>query len=257
MDPASTPVYNRGMTRVSEVWAAGNYPAVAKYIAGAADACVRAAAIGPGEQVLDVACGDGNAAIAAARAGAIVTGVDITPELLDVARAVAPEIEWVEGDAQDLPFEDDSFDAVLSTFGSMFAPDHRRTAEEMLRVVRPGRRIAIASWTPDGTIGDFFRTVARHAPPPPGDPPLLWGTEEHLRELFGDVETEQQAVRFRFPSAQAAAEFYFENFGPIVMARAVAADEAALFGDLRAMFERHGADRGPFPGEYLMAVVRT
>jgi ubiquinone/menaquinone biosynthesis C-methylase UbiE len=245
------------MTSVSEVWAAGDYPAVAKFITSAADACVRAAGVQPGDHVLDVACGDGNAAIAAARAGGIVTGVDITPELLDAARSVAPDIEWVEGDAQDLPFDDDSFDVVLSTFGSMFAPDHQRTADEIMRVVRPGGRIAIASWTPEGWIGDFFRTVAEHAPPPPGDSPLLWGTEDHVRELFGDVTTERQAVRFEFESARAAAEFYFTNFGPIVMARTRAADEAALLEDLRAVFVRHGADDGPFPGEYLMAVVRT
>ena len=209
--------------------------------------------------MLDVACGNGNAAIAAARAGGIATGVDITPELLDAARGVAPDIEWIEGDAQDLPFDDDSFDVVLSTFGSMFAPDHRRAADEITRVVRPGGRIAIASWTPEGSIGDFFRTVAKHAPPPPGDSPLLWGTEEHVRELFPEsvLSFERQAVRFDFGSAQAAAEFYFVNFGPIVMARARAADEGALLDDLRAMFAGHGADDGPYPGEYLMAVGRT
>lgn len=245
------------MTKVSDVWAAGDYPAVAKFIASAGEACVRAAGVQPGEHVLDVACGDGNATIPAAGAGGIVTGVDITPELLEVGRAVAPDIEWVHGDAQDLPFDDDSFDVVLSTFGSMFAPDHQRTADEMLRVVRPGGRIAIASWTPDGTIGDFFRTVAKHAPPPPGDSPLLWGTEAHLRKLFGgDVTAEEQAVEFRFESARTAAEFYFENFGPIVVARAQAEDEAALLEDLHAMFAAHGADDGPYPGEYLMAVVR-
>ena len=242
---------------IREVWAAGDYPAVARFITSAADAVVRAAGVGPGDHVLDVACGNGNAAIAAARAGAIATGVDITPELLDAARAVAPDVEWIEGDAQDLPFDDDSFDAVLSTFGSMFAPDHQRTAAEIARVVRPGGRIAIASWTPEGSIGDFFRTVAKHAPPPPGDSPLLWGTEAHVRELFGAVTTERQAVRFQFASAQAAAEFYFHNFGPIVTARAVVEDEAALLDDLRAMFASHGADDGPYPGEYLMAVART
>ncbi len=244
------------MTSVREVWAAGDYPAVARFITSAADACVRAAEVGPSDHVLDVACGNGNAAIAAARAGGIATGVDITPELLDSARVLAPDVEWIEGDAQDLPFDDDSFDVVLSTFGSMFAPDHRRTADEIARVVRPGGRIAIASWTPEGSIGDFFRTVAKHRPPPPGDSPLLWGTEAHLRELFPDLvlSFERQAVRFQFASAQAAAEFYFTNFGPIVVARAVVDDEAALLEDLRAMFADHGADEGPYPGEYLLAV---
>ncbi len=247
------------MTSVREVWAAGDYPAVARFITSAADACVHAAGVSPGDHVLDVACGNGNAAIAAARAGGIATGVDITPELLDAARAVAPDVEWIEGDAQDLPFDDDSFDVVLSTFGSMFAPDHHRAAAEIARVLRPAGRIAIASWTPEGSIGDFFRTVAKHAPPPPGDSPLLWGTEAHVRELFPDavLACERGAVRFDFGSAQTAAEFYFHNFGPIVMARARAADEAALLDDLRAMFAAHGADDGPYPGEYLMVVART
>jgi SAM-dependent methyltransferase len=242
------------MTSVSEVWAAGDYPAVARFITSAADACVRAAGVGPGDHVLDVACGNGNAAIAAARAGGIVTGVDITPELLDAARAAAPDVEWVEGDAQDLPFDDDSFDVVLSTFGCMFAPDHRRAADEIARVVRPGGRIAIASWTPEGKIGDFFRTIAEHAPPPPGESPLLWGTEAHVRELFGAVSTERRAVPFTFESSHGAADFYADNFGPLLMARAAAEDEAALLADLRALFDRWGS---AYEGEYLMAVART
>ena len=242
------------MTSVREVWAAGDYPAVARFITSAADVCVRAAGVQPGDYVLDVACGNGNAAIAAARAGGIVTGLDITPELLDAARAVAPDVEWVEGDAQELPFDDDSFDVVLSTFGCMFAPDHRRAAAEILRVVRPGGRIAIASWTPEGKVGDFFRTIAKHAPPSPGDSPLLWGTEAHLRELFGDVATERRTVPFTFESSASAADFYANNFGPLLMARAAADDEAALLADLRALFERFGT---AYDGEYLMAVART
>jgi ubiquinone/menaquinone biosynthesis C-methylase UbiE len=242
------------MTSVREVWAAGDYPAVAQYITGAADACVRAAAVQPGEHVLDVACGNGNTAIAAAAAGAIATGVDITPELLDAARALAPDVEWIEGDAQALPFADDSFDVVLSTFGCMFAPDHRRAADELRRVAKPGGRIAIASWTPEGKIGGFFRTIATHAPPPPGDSPLLWGTEAHVRELFGDVTTERRAIPFAFESAAGAADFYATNFGPLVMARAAAEDEAALLADLRSLFESFGT---AYEGEYLMAVART
>ena len=113
-----------------------------------------------------------------------MTGLDLTPELLAIARAQAPDITWVEGDAQDLPFADASFDAVLSVFGCMFAPDHQRTAREILRVLRPGGRAVIASWTPEGEAARLLRLVGRHLPPPPGDPPVLWGDEEHVRTLF-------------------------------------------------------------------------
>ena len=132
----------------------------------------------------------------------------------------------------------------------MFAPDHRRAADEITRVVRPGGRIAIASWTPEGSIGDFFRTVSKHAPPPPGDSPLLWGTEDHLRELFPEsvLSFERQAVRFDFGSAQAAAEFYFVNFGPIVMARARAADEARAARRPARDVRRARRRRRPLPG---------
>jgi SAM-dependent methyltransferase len=242
------------MISVSEIWAAGDYPAVAQHIASVGEAVVRFAGIAPGERVLDVACGAGNATIPAARAGAIATGLDITPELLDAARDLAPDVQWVEGDAEALPFGDDSFDVVLSTFGCMFAPDHQTAADELVRV---GGRVAVASWTPEGTIGDFFRTIARHAPPPPGDSPLLWGTEAHVRELFAGRELafERSAVTFEFESAASAADFYFDRFGPIIAARARAEDEDALRADLRALFVEFGADEGPYESEYLMALV--
>jgi ubiquinone/menaquinone biosynthesis C-methylase UbiE len=164
---------------------------------------VRAARVGPGDTVLDVACGNGNATIAAARTGANATGLDITPELLDAGRAAAPEIEWVQGDAQALPFADRSFDVVLSTFGCMFAPDHEQAARELQRVRKPGGRIAVASWTPEGAIGDFLATIARHAPPPPGAAsPLLWGTEPHLDHLFAGLALtfRRAVVRWEFAS---------------------------------------------------------
>ena len=154
--------------------------------------------------VLDVACGTGNATIPAAKLAARVTGLDFSPGLLAIAREhgadAMVEVDWIEGDAQALPFEDDSFDRVISCFGHMFAPDHKRTADEMRRVCRPDGRIAIACWTPDGKIGEMFRRDRGDlAPAPEGfQPPLLWGTEDHVRELLGDD------VRVRAPRGRVA-----------------------------------------------------
>src|SRR3954452_2978944 len=173
-----------------EMWDAGNFAAVAEKIFESGELVVDRAGVEPGMEVLDVACGTGNATLPAARTGARVTGLDFAPGLLEIARERAAdamvEIDFVEGDAQRLPFPDASFDRVLSTFGHMFAPDHRRTADEMKRVLRPGGAIAVACWTPEGSIGRMFRTISELVPPPPGaQPAALWGTEDHVRELWG------------------------------------------------------------------------
>src|SRR5215218_4865348 len=172
------------------MWGSGNYAAVAERISEAGESVVERGGVEPGMDVLDVACGTGNATIPAAKAGARVTGLDFSPALLAIARERSAdamvEIDWVEGDAQQLPFGDGSFDRVLSVFGHMFAPDHERTAGEMRRVCRPDGRIAVACWTPEGAIGRMFRTIAELVPPPGGAPALLWGTEDHIRELLGD-----------------------------------------------------------------------
>ena len=156
---------------------------------------VELAAGEPGMTVLDAACGAGNAAIPAAQAGARVTGLDLSPDMLAIARERAAdymvEIDWVEGDVQAMPFADAGFDRVLSVFGHMFAPDHERTAAEMKRVLRPGGVIAVACWVPDGSIGRMFNVTAELLPPPPGAPPSLWGTEEHVRTLLGDATFRQ------------------------------------------------------------------
>lgn len=234
--------------KAQQVWAAGDYSAMAPHLAGAAERVVRHAAIVPGEAVLDVACGTGNAALRAAGLGAQVTGLDLTPELLAQAREDAPDLTWVEGDAQDLPFEDASFDVVLSVFGCMFAPDHRRTAAEILRVLRPGGRVVIASWTPDGDSARLLRLVGRHLPPPPGDPPVLWGDEEHVQRLFPGAVCEHAFVHFRFETSEEAADFYIENFGPAVILNGAADD------DVRAFFGEVGA---AYDAEYLILRARA
>jgi ubiquinone/menaquinone biosynthesis C-methylase UbiE len=172
------------------MWAVGDYPTIAKRIEGVAQALVDRSGAGTESELLDVATGSGNVAIAAATAGARVTGLDITPELLELARVRAAEagaeIDFIEGDAEQLPFADDSFDVVTSCFGVMFAPRQEVAVGELTRVARPGATIAVAAWTPEGVVGRTFRTVSSHMPPPPPElsPPVKWGEEEHVRSLF-------------------------------------------------------------------------
>jgi len=224
----------------------------------------------PDERVLDVACGSGNGAIAAARRtwGGTV-GSDYVPALLERARERAEaerlDIEFVEADAQDLPFEDSSFDVAMSIFGAMFAPDQEKAAAELLRVVKPGGRIGMANWTPDGSVGKMFKTISKHAPPPPGiESPLLWGTEERLRELFGDgiadLQAERRISRQPFRSADHYIEFFRTYFGPTQMAyeRVGAEGEQALTDDLHAFLEAEntaGERAMVLKAEYLQVVA--
>lgn len=250
-------------------WSAGDYDEIASRIWAVGGDLVERVAVAAGERVLDVACGTGNAAIPAAAAGARVSGLDITPELFKAGRRRAAEakveIEWVEGDAEELPFEDGSFDVVLSTFGCMFAPRHEVTAAEIARVLRPGGRLGIASWRPDGAIGEFFRTIGAHAPPPPAgfQPPPLWGAPEHVERLFDgtpvELRFEPAAAHFRFESIDEAVEEYGSKFGPIVVLRAAFEPEGrwpALRDDLAALFERVNCAEGglEFEFEYLIAL---
>jgi ubiquinone/menaquinone biosynthesis C-methylase UbiE len=246
------------------MWGAGNYAAVADRISDAGESVVKRAGLEPGMDLLDVACGTGNATIPAARDGARVTGLDFSPDLLAIARERAAdamvEVDWIEGDAQELPFEDASFDRVISTFGHMFAPDHERTAAEMRRVCRPGGTIAVACWTPEGSIGRMFRTLAEMVPPPPGGtPPILWGTEEHIRELLGDGEFERHEIEWRDESVESYAKFMLESFGPLLNARELLGErEAELDEGFRRFLESENLseDGGlSFRGEYLLAVV--
>ena len=223
------------------IWAAGDYATLSEHIRDVGELIVERTGVEAGTRVLDVACGTGNAAIPAARTGADVTGLDLTPDLLDGGRKKAAaegvEVEWVEGDAEDLPFEDDSFDYVLSTFGHMFAPRHRRTADEMTRVCRSSGVIGICCWTPEGVTGDIFRSVGTYMPPPPdfASPPLLWGTEDYVRAMFGavasDFEFERHAARIDWDSVDGWADYFTERFGPLVTAKEMLGDR---FSDLRA-----------------------
>jgi SAM-dependent methyltransferase len=249
------------------MWEAGNFAAVAERILESGELVVDRAGIEPGMEVLDVACGSGNATLPAAKAGARVTGLDFAPGLLEIARERAAdamvEIDFIEGDAQQLPFDDASFDRVVSTFGHMFAPDHRRTADEMKRVLKPGGVIAVACWMPEGATGRMFRVTADLLPPPPGgEPPVLWGTEDHVREMWGDdVEFERHEIVWTDESVENYARFMLESFGPLLNAREILGDrEGELDQAFRDYLERENeADDGTlrFRGEYLLSVVRA
>ncbi len=254
--------------RARATWSAGDYPAVADLIASAGELAAERARLAGDEDVLDVACGAGNATIPAARSGARVVGLDLTPELFDAARRNAAEagveIEWVEGDAEQLPYEDESFDVVLSVFGVMFAPDQRRAAAEIERVLRPGGRMVLCNWTPDGEVGRFFATIAGHMPPPPEDfqPPVLWGTEDHVSALFEgtaiEPEFDRAEVEWNFGSVDEATELFETKFGPVLMAKAALEPEGkweAARSDMRESFEEKGAADGSvsYAGEYLIS----
>ena len=246
------------------MWGAGNYAAVAERITEAGETVIERGGVEAGMDVLDVACGTGNATIPAAKAGARVTGLDFSPALLEIARERAAdamvEIDFVEGDAQELPFEDASFDRVVSTFGHMFAPDHERTAAEMQRVLRPGGTIAFACWTPHGSIGRQFRTIAELVPPPPGTQPAsLWGTEEHVRELLGDAQFERHELEWKDESVESFAEFMLESFGPLLNARELLGEREHELDERFKEFlsSENLADDGTFRfrGEYLLSVI--
>jgi SAM-dependent methyltransferase len=255
------------------IWSSGNYPEVAHMIESAAERLVAAADVQPGQDVLDVATGSGNVALLAAQRGARVTGLDITPELFEAARRRASEagveIDWVEGDAEELPYQDDSFDRVLSAFGTMFAPRHEVAAAELVRVAKPGGVIAVAAWTPEGTNGQMFRTVGAHMPPPPPElkPPFLWGDEQYIRSLFEphgvELEFEHGKVAFEDESIEAWLAYGEEKLGPMVMARAALEPQGkwdALRADLEALYQRDNLNTdGTFrvEPEYLVTVGRV
>jgi ubiquinone/menaquinone biosynthesis C-methylase UbiE len=256
------------------MWALGDYAAVAhEIIPSLGPILVDAVGIRPGDRVLDVAAGAGNAAIPAAQRGATVVASDLTPELLETGRQEAArlglDVEFDEADAEALPYPDASFDAVLSSVGVMFAPHHQLAADELVRVVRPGGRIGLISWTPDGFIGQMFATMKPYAPPPaPGaQPPPLWGSRPHVLELFGDRVTDVDArVRAMpvtvYPTPEAFRDYFKRNYGPTIAAYRYIADDpekvAALDRDLVDLAVRFGLTEqsGATEWQYLLFTAR-
>lgn len=258
--------------RHRKMWASGDYPEmVTTFLLPLGPRLVEACAIEPGARLLDVAAGTGNASIPAAQAGAEVTASDLTPELFEAGRARAAELgvelDWVEGDAENLSFDDQSFDVVISSIGAMFAPHHQAVADELVRVCRPGGTIGLMSWTPEGMIGALFKTMGPFAPaPPPGaQPPPLWGSEEHVRELFGDrvewTTVERDLLEITaFERPHDYGEHFKAYYGPTIVARRNAEANGAEAEFDRALDEfcdqwNLGTDESArFEQEYLITV---
>ena len=255
--------------RQQATWASGDYAVIGTTLQIVGESLAEAVDLHAGERVLDVAAGNGNATLAAARRFATVTATDYVPHLLDKAAARAQAngltVEFRLADVESLPFADGSFDVALSTFGAMFAPDHDRTAEELLRVVRRGGRIGLATWTPEGFIGQLFRLVGAHVPPPAGvRSPVRWGDESYLVELFGhqaaDIQCRRRTFNFRYRSAEHWIEVFRTYYGPTHKAFAALDSEgqARLHTDLVNLLESRNVG-GPnslvVPGEYLEAVI--
>ncbi|MGH3713672.1 MAG: class I SAM-dependent methyltransferase [Micromonosporaceae bacterium] len=256
------------------MWALGDYSAVAtELISPLGPVLVEAAGVRPGDRVLDVAAGTGNVAIPAALAGASVVASDLTPELLETGQQLAEKagavLEWRQGDAEALPFSDGEFDTVLSCVGVMFAPHHQASADELVRVCRPGGTIGLINWTPEGFIGQLFATMKPYAPPPPpgAQPPPLWGKEEHVRGLLGDRVTDvvvrRQTVEINaFDRPEDFREFFKAYYGPTIAVYKYIADDAekvaALDRELADLARR--SDRGTgtttLDWEYLLLTAR-
>jgi SAM-dependent methyltransferase len=253
-------------TRQQAMWASGDFAVIGTTLQIVGETLCEAVGLEAGERVLDVACGNGNASLAAARRGARVTGLDYVPALLEKAR-VRAEAEHLPlqlelGDAEQLPFGTGAFDAVLSTFGVMFAPDQPRAASELLRVCAPGGRIGLANWTPEGFLGELLRTVAKHVPPPAGvASPLGWGSEANLRELFPgrELRITRKHFVFRYRSADEFTATLRHTYGPTYKAFEALPEggRAALVEELNALMARHdrGAKALAVPAEYVEVVV--
>jgi ubiquinone/menaquinone biosynthesis C-methylase UbiE len=267
-DAATTAAAPSIKSKQQAMWASGDFAVIGTTLQIVGELLCESVDLGAGERVLDVAAGNGNATLAAARRFARVTSTDYVPALLERGRLRADaeglDVTFEVADAEALPYPDASFDVVLSTFGVMFAPDHERAAGEMRRVCRPGGRIGLASWTPEGFLGQLFRVVARHVPPIPGvRSPLLWGTASHLQQLFADATSIDHTARsyaFRYRSAEHWVEVFRAFYGPVHKAFAALDPDgqAALEADLIALLR--GADRGGaaglvVPAEYVETVI--
>ena len=255
--------------RQQATWASGDFAVIGTTLQIVGESLAEAADIRAGDRVLDVAAGNGNATLAAARRFAEVTSTDYVPALLDKgrerARAEGLSVKFQVADAEELPFADGSFDVVLSTFGAMFTPDHRRPAREMLRVTRDGGKIGLANWTPEGFIGRLFKVIGAHLPPAVGlKSPALWGTEPHIVDLFGrqttDIVCERRVFNFRYRSPAHWLQVFRDFYGPTHKAfaaldgtgqRALESDITALLDDMNTA----GAASLVVPGEYLEVVI--
>jgi SAM-dependent methyltransferase len=258
--------------RHAKMWASGDYPQMVEtFLLPLGPRLVEAAGLGPRMRVLDVAAGTGNTSLPAAETGADVLATDLTPELIEAGRKRAEtasvELEWAVADAENLQFDDESFDVVMSAIGAMFAPHHEATANELVRVCKPGGKIALLSWTPEGMIGALFKTMGPFAPkPPPGaSPPPLWGSEDHLKELFGDrvewttLEREDLDVT-AFKKPQDYAEHFKSYYGPTIVAMANAEKDGRLdelneaIANFADEWNQGSDDEARFQQEYLVAV---
>ena len=247
----SSPEMETLKSRLRTMWMSGNFAEVAKVIEASAEEFIARLSLKPGDRVLDVACGTGNLAIPAARAGAIVTAVDIAPNLLehgrDRAKAEGLSIQFDEGDAEALSYPDASFDVVVTMYGAMFAPRPELVAAELVRVCKPGGRIAMANWTPEGFIGQMFKTTAKHVPPPPNmASPVKWGDEatvrERLRDGISNLEFDRRMCAFSYPfSVPEVVESFRLYYGPTQRAFAALDDngQAALRSDLEELWRQH------------------
>ncbi|MFD0366047.1 class I SAM-dependent methyltransferase [Nocardia sp. GCM10030253] len=254
------------------MWALGDYPAVAtEVIPGLGRRLIEACRIGPGQRVLDIAAGTGNAAIPAAETGADVVASDLTPELFDAGRRIAAargvDLQWQEADAEALPYADAEFDAVISCVGIMFAPFHRAAADELVRVTKPGGTIGLINWTPTGFIGQMFATMKPFAPPPPPGalPPPMWGDETHVRSLLGDRVADlelrrETAVIDRFADGAEFRDFFKAYYGPTVAVyKAIGAEPhriARLDQELADLASQHDLGDGRMEWEYLLVTAR-
>jgi ubiquinone/menaquinone biosynthesis C-methylase UbiE len=254
-------------TRQQAMWASGDFAVIGTTLQITGESLCEAVDVEAGSRVLDVACGNGNASLAAARRGARVTGIDYVPQLLrgaaDRARAERLEIEFVEGDAERLPFEDGHFDVALSTYGIMFAPDQQQAAREIVRVVKPGGKIGLCNWTPEGFIGQLLKTVGKHVPPPAGvASPIYWGSEAHLQDLFRgtrSLRAERKQFVFRYESAAHFIDVFRRFYGPTHKAfGALDPDgQARLSADIAELSSRFNRGQSSLmvPADYLEVVI--
>ena len=265
----ATPDFAAIKQKQQATWSSGDYALIGITLQIVGESLAEATDIRAGERVLDIAAGNGNVTLAAARRFANVTSTDYVPELLEKGRvralAEGLPVNFRVADAEELPFEGGSFDVALSTFGAMFTPDHTRPAREMLRVVRKGGRIGLANWTPESFIGQLFKVIGRYIPPPAGlKSPALWGTEAHLAELFGEQATAIRAVRkhfnFRFRSAAHWLQVFRDYYGPTHRAFAAlnTSGQDALAKDITELLNQHnvgGQSSLVVPSEYLEVVI--